>query len=233
MKADITFHVEFAESTKFKITCGSVDGDGIPVPLYMGLLSALVEFQDRINGDDKPYVYRPVLGRQGSKPVTDNDSPITSPGESLKEMGALREDVIENTIKVECDTPAKFRRIIPDIPPPPVPFYPPHSPKTVVTTNKMRKAYTEEEKNEIAQLYQDGLQVNEIARRFGRKPESIYKLVSAMGVKRNQKREYEKPEVIAASDASDQPKAKRECTLKKPWYLQRQTPNNRDKAKHE
>ena len=75
MKADITFHVEFAESTKFKITCGSVDGDGIPVPLYMGLLSALVEFQDRINGDDKPYVYRPVLGRQGSKPVTDNDVP--------------------------------------------------------------------------------------------------------------------------------------------------------------
>lgn len=73
MKADVTFHVEFAESTKFKITCGSVDGDGIPVPLYMGLCAALVEFQDRINGDDKPYVYRPVLGRQGSKPVTDND----------------------------------------------------------------------------------------------------------------------------------------------------------------
>ncbi len=97
----------------------------------------------------------------------------------------------------------------------------------------MRKAYTEEEKNEIAHLYQDGLLVNEIARRFGRKPESIYKLVSAMGVKRNQKREYEKPEVIAASDASDQHKAKRECTLKKPWYLQPQTPNNRTKAKHE
>ena len=35
----------------------------------------------------------------------------------------------------------------------------------------MRKAYTEEEKNEIAQLYQDGLQVNEIARRFGEKKE--------------------------------------------------------------
>ena len=113
-----------------------------------------------------------------------------------------------------------------DLPPPP-------TPKTVVTTDKMRKAYTEEEKNEIAQLYQDGLQVNEIARRFGRKPESIYTLVSSMGVKRNQKREYEKPEVIAASDASDQPKAKRECTLKKPWYLQPQTPNNRTKAKHE
>lgn len=196
MKADITFHVEFAESTKFKITCGSVDGDGIPVPLYMGLLSALVEFQDRINGDDKPYVYRPVLGRQGSKPVTDNDVP--------------KYTFIDHGLSS-----------------------PPQSPKTVVTTNKMRKAYTEEEKNEIARLYQDGLQVNEIARRFGRKSESIYKLVSSMGVKRNQKREYEKPEVIAASDASDQPKAKRECTLKKPWYLQPQAPNNRTKAKHE
>jgi hypothetical protein len=51
-----------------------------------------------------------------------------------------------------------------------------------------------------------------------------------MGVKR---RKYEKPEVIAGSDASDPPKAKRECTLKKPWYLQPQRPNNRTKAKHE
>lgn len=94
----------------------------------------------------------------------------------------------------------------------------------------MRKAYTEDEKTEIAQLYRDGRPVNEIASKFGRKPDSIYKLLSSMGVKR---RKYEKPEVIAGSDASDPPKAKRECTLKKPWYLQRQKPNNRDKAKHE
>ena len=192
MKADITFHVEFAESTKFKITCGSVDGDGIPVPLYMGLLSALVEFQDRINGDDKPYVYRPVLGRQGSKPVTDNDVP--------------KYTFIDHGLST-----------------------PPTTPKTVVST-KMRKAYTEDEKTEIAQLYRDGRPVNEIASKFGRKPDSIYKLLSSMGVKR---RKYEKPEVIAGSDASDPPKAKRECTLKKPWYLQRQTPKNRDKANHE
>ena len=90
----------------------------------------------------------------------------------------------------------------------------------------MRKAYTEDEKTEIAQLYRDGRPVNEIASKFGRKPDSIYKLLSSMGVKR---RKYEKPEVIAGSDASDPPKAKRECTLKKPWYLQRQTPNNRTK----
>jgi transposase-like protein len=94
----------------------------------------------------------------------------------------------------------------------------------------MRKAYTEDEKTEIAQLYRDGRPVNEIASKFGRKPDSIYKLLSSMGVKR---RKYEKPEVIAGSDASEQPRAKRECTLKKPWYLQRQTPNNKDKAKHE
>lgn len=187
MKADITFHVEFAESTKFKITCGSVDGDGIPVPLYMGLLSALVEFQDRINGDDKPYVYRPVLGRQGSKPVTDNDVP--------------KYTFIDHGLSS-----------------------PPQSPKTVVTTNKMRKAYTEEEKNEIAQLYQDGLQVNEIARRFGRKPESIYKLVSSMGVKRNQESKAEKKEKHATQ---------KESVLKKPWYLSSQKPNNSKKTVHE
>jgi transposase-like protein len=82
----------------------------------------------------------------------------------------------------------------------------------------MRKAYTEEEKNEIAQLYQDGLQVNEIARRFGRKPESIYKLVSSMGVKRGD--DVLNPETPAAE--SEQPKEKKESVLKKPWYLQSQ-----------
>lgn len=100
----------------------------------------------------------------------------------------------------------------------------PPTPKTVVTTNKMRKAYTEEEKNEIAQLYQDGLQVNEIARRFGRKPESIYKLVSSMGVKRNQESKAEKKE---------KPAPQKESVLKKPWYLSSQKPNNSKKTVHE
>lgn len=186
-----------------KIKCG--DAEDIPLPLYMAVLKAMLQVEDLLNGEDKLTEPR----------VLNSNLPITYPGESLEEMSATSKDVIKQFI--ECQ---------PSV-------YLPHTPKTVVTTNKMRKAYTEEEKNEIAHLYQDGLQVNEIARRFGRKPESIYKLVSAMGVKRNQKREYEKPEVIAASDASDQPKAKRECTLKKPWYQQPQAPNNRTKAKHE
>ena len=184
MKADVTFHVEYDENENhLRISCGNVDGDGLPMPLYMMMLTSLIELQYKINSE---------------KPTNIDDH--------LSVEERIRKWDEENL---------------------------PPTPKTVVTTNKMRKAYTEEEKNEIAQLYQDGLQVNEIARRFGRKPESIYKLVSSMGVKRRQLQKYEKPEVIAASDASDQPKAKRECTLKKPWYLQRQTPNNRDKAKHE
>ena len=210
MESKITFKIAWDIDPEEKsgyclrrIKCG--DAEDIPVPLYMAILKAMLQVEDILNGEDQqPGVLVPHPGL-----------PITSPGESLEEMGATSEDIIKKYIE---DQPS---------------VSPPHSPKTVVTTNKMRKAYTEEEKNEIAQLYQDGLHVNEIARRIGRKPESIYKLVSAMGVKRNQKREYEKPEVIAASDASDQPKAKRECTLKKPWYLQPQTPNNRTKAKHE
>ena len=176
MESKITFKIAWDIDPEEKsgyclrrIKCG--DAEDIPVPLYMAILKAMLQVEDILNGEDQqPGVLVPHPGL-----------PITSPGESLEEMGATSEDIIKKYIEGQPSVS------------------PPQSPKTVVTTNKMRKAYTEEEKNEIARLYQDGLQVNEIARRFGRKPESIYKLVSSMGVKRNQKREYEKPEVIAAS----------------------------------
>lgn len=116
MKADVTFHVEYDENENhLRISCGNVDGDGLPVPVYMAILKAMLRVEDLLNGEDQ--LTEPRL--------LHSNFPITSPGESLEEMGALREDVIEDTIKVECDTPAKFRRIIPDIPPPPVPCYPP------------------------------------------------------------------------------------------------------------
>lgn len=176
MKADVTFHVEYDENENhLRISCGNVDGDGLPMPLYMMMLTSLVELQYKINSE-KP---------------TNIDQPL-----SVEER--IRKWEEENL--------------------------PPPTPKTVVTTNKMRKAYTEEEKNEIAQLYQDGLQVNEIARRFGRKPESIYKLVSSMGVKRNQESKAEKKE---------KPAPQKESVLKKPWYLQSQKPNNSKKTVHE
>lgn len=76
----------------------------------------------------------------------------------------------------------------------------------------MRKPFTEEEKNEIAELYRDGRPVNEIARKFGRPPGTIYKIVSSMGVNRRSK-----PKAAASKPPSDQPK--KESALKKPWYL--------------
>jgi transposase-like protein len=198
MKAEVKILVEYNPTDDHVLLSSrGVEGDGLPLNIYIGVLQALSRMQEQYNGRQLEIALTPPSEISIASEVPERPSCIGVPAVS----------------KDETSTPP--------------------TPKTVVTTNKMRKAYTEEEKNEIAQLYQDGLQVNEIARRFGRKPESIYKLVSSMGVKRNQKREYEKPEVIAASDASDQPKAKRECTLKKPWYLQPQRPNNRTKAKHE
>ena len=73
----------------------------------------------------------------------------------------------------------------------------------------MRKAYTEDEKNEIAQLYRDGHSVKEIATRFHKTPASIYKLVSSMGINRRG----------AKASPARQPKEKKESALKKPWYL--------------
>ena len=198
MESKITFKIDWAHDPEKKsgiyvreIFCG--DAEDIAVPLYMAILKAMLQVEDILNGEE-PEVHVPHPGL-----------PITSPGESLEEMGATSEDIIEKYIEGQ-------------------PSVSPHSPKTVVITNKMRKAYTEEEKNEIAQLYQDGLQVNEIARRFGRKPESIYKLVSSMGVKRNQESKAGKKE---------KPAPQKESVLKKPWYLSSQKPNNNKKTVHE
>lgn len=171
MKAEVKILVEYnpADDT-VSLSSRGVEGDGLPLEIYIKVLFALSRLQKEHNEfHEKPTVYLPtevVIGQPSTPPT----------------------------------------------------------PKTVVTTNKMRKAYTEEEKNEIAQLYQDGLQVNEIARRFGRKPESIYKLVSSMGVKRNQESKAEKKE---------KPATKKESVLKKPWYLQSQKPNNSKKTVHE
>jgi transposase-like protein len=195
MKAKIMFEIDWWRNDNQELdisisSCGMVDGDPMPMDIYIKILFALSKLQKEHNEKhEAPTVILPTSV------------------EIVDESTALQ----------------RIKDAAPSI-------SPPQSPKTVVTTNKMRKAYTEDEKTEIAELYRDGRPVNEIASKFGRKPDSIYKLLSSMGVKR---RKYEKPEVIAGSDASDPPKAKRECTLKKPWYLQRQTPNNRDKAKHE
>ncbi len=199
MKTDITIHVDMLSipGQDIQIYPGNVEGADLPLPIYIAILSALKDAQERINTTEQVFFVE-----QAPQEVQTDDR--------INDLWEHRDEL-----------PNPIRRALEESP-----VLPPQSPKTVVST-KMRKAYTEDEKTEIAELYRDGRPVNEIASKFGRKPDSIYKLLSSMGVKR---RKYEKPEVIAGSDASDPPKAKRECTLKKPWYLQRQTPNNRDKT---
>ena len=159
MKTDITIHVEVTlPHLGIKIYPGSVDGFDLPLPIYIKILSALNDVQQRINAPQEV------------------QAPPPAPEDAKQEPSVS----------------------------------PPQSPKTVVST-KMRKAYTEEEKNEIAQLYRDGHSVKEIAVRFHKTPASIYKLVNTMGVKR------EAPKAPAAR----QPKQKKESALEKPWYLKK------------
>ena len=96
------------------VFCGNAEE--IPVPLYMAILKAMLRVEDLLNGEDQLTEPR----------VLHSNLPITSPGESLKEMGALREDVIEDTIKMGISEPVKKKRLIktgptppPDLPPPP------------------------------------------------------------------------------------------------------------------
>lgn len=123
MRSEITFKVDWDHDPEKKsgfyvrnIFCG--DAEEIPVPLYMAILKAMLQVEDLLNGVD-----------QLTEPhVLHSNLPITSPGESLEEMGALREDVIDLGIEMEDGTPAGLKRIIktgptppPDLPPPPPP----------------------------------------------------------------------------------------------------------------
>lgn len=94
-------------------------------------------------------------------------------------------------------------------------------------SDKKIKRYTVEEKTEIAMMYANGVPVATIAEKFGRKPNAIMVLVNKMGVKRG-----DNPTAPEQADAS-KPASKQGSVLRKPWYLQSQKVNNKDKVKHE
>lgn len=201
MEARVTFKINYYQDDEKKsgfcleeILCGDVEGDGLPVPVYMAILKAMLQVEDILNGVE-PEMHVPHPGL-----------PITSPGKSLKEMGATSKDVIKQFIEGQPSVS------------------PPHSPKTVVTTNKMRQAYTEEEKIEIAIMYASGMPVATIAEKFGRNANSINILVHRMGVKRGDNIE----DTDTPADESDRPKVKKGSALVKPWYLKPQV-NIKDK----
>lgn len=219
MEATVTFKVNYYQDDEKKsgiclgeILCGDVEGDGLPIPVYMAILKAMLQVEDILNGEHQltePHVLHPNL-------------PITSPGESLKEMGALREDVIEDTIKMGTGETVKKKRLIKSGPTPP-PDLPP-TPKTVVTNDDKRKPYTVEEKTEIAMMYASGMPVATIAEKFGRNENAINILVHRMGVKRGDNIE----DTDTPADESDRPKVKKDSALVKPWYLKPQV-NIKDK----
>lgn len=97
----------------------------------------------------------------------------------------------------------------------------------MLRTDNRFKRYTVEEKTEIAMMYANGEPIAGIAKKFDRSPASIQKLISTMGVKRG-----DNPIDAQQADAS-KPASKQGSVLKKPWYLQSQKPNNKDKVKHE
>lgn len=90
-----------------------------------------------------------------------------------------------------------------------------------------------EEKTEIAMMYASGISLQAIAEKFYRSSASIQKLISNMGVHRGD--DLLVPEQGDTTDSkSDRPTTESKgSVLKKPWYLQSQKPNNREKAKHE
>lgn len=121
MASNVTFRIDwdYDPDKKSGLTVKSVfcgNAEEMPVPIYMAILKAMLRVEDLLNGEDQLTEPR----------VLHSNLPITSPGESLEEMGALREDVIEDTIKKEIDEPVKIKRLIktgptppPDLPPPP------------------------------------------------------------------------------------------------------------------
>lgn len=228
MRSKITFKADWDHDPEKKsgiyvreIFCG--EAEDIPVPLYMGILKAMLQVENLLNGEDQLTEPR----------VLHSNLPITSPGESLEEMGALREDVIEDTIKKGIGEPVKKKRLIKTGTPPPPDLPSPPTPKTVVTNDNKHKRYTVEEKTEIAMMYASGISLQAIAEKFNRSTASIQKLISNMGVHRGD--DLLVPEQGDTTDSkSDRPtNESKGSVLQKPWYLQSQKPNNREKAKQE
>ena len=109
MEARVTFKINYYQDDEKKsgiclgeILCGDVEGDGLPIPVYMAILKAMLRVENLLNGEDQLTEPR----------VLHSNLPITSPGESLEEMGALREDVIDLRLEMEDGTPAGLKRII-------------------------------------------------------------------------------------------------------------------------
>lgn len=80
------------------IYCG--DADGAPVPIYFAVLEMMMLVEDNLNGE------RPHEGL-----------PLMPEAEAAGR-------VIEENLKVEGGMQAKLRRIVADVPPPPVPTPP-------------------------------------------------------------------------------------------------------------
>lgn len=92
----------------------------------------------------------------------------------------------------------------------------------------MRKILSYEDKQALAELYEDKRPVGEIARKFGITPGSVYKYASEMGAHRGQQapkrqdKAIEEPKPKADESETDESKS----ALKKPWYLKKQVPIN-------
>ena len=103
MESKITFKIDWTHDPEKKsgisvreIFCG--DAEDIAVPLYMAILKAMLQVEDILNGEE-PKVHVPHPGL-----------PITSPGESLEEMGASSKDVIKQFIEGQPSVPPPPRR---------------------------------------------------------------------------------------------------------------------------
>ena len=62
MKAKVTFCIMWSEEENYhyvKILCGDVDGDGVPVPIYMAILRSMCRAEDEINGKAEPPMAAP------------------------------------------------------------------------------------------------------------------------------------------------------------------------------
>ena len=103
MEGKVEFKILWSEEEKghnVKMLCGDVDGDGLPLSIYMAMLKALSQVETQLN--DKPQPYKPQLAPEAE----------------------AEGRVIEDALKMEGGTPVKIRRI-PDTPPPTAPTHPP------------------------------------------------------------------------------------------------------------
>lgn len=107
MESNVTFKILWSGEDRghnVKILCGNVEGDGLPVPVYMAILQSMSQVEKKING-----ITEPTSDVKDSQPTDDNIEALHRMGEAWRKMGEdmLKEELAETSTPPHAENSSK------------------------------------------------------------------------------------------------------------------------------